>query len=334
MEMNKGDKIEKVMWLIEGKTIQGQKGPYWAGRFILDKEPIPAKIWQNRNFEEQTRLLIPQKPYTVKATADEYNGVRQLIIQDAKPFEGEFDRSALLPVADSQKETLIEEFDNIIEAMQDDDYKNLLKAFRNSIFFSDFSIAPAAKSIHHAWLSGLLEHSIGLAKAIEALSPLYPELNKDLLIAGAFLHDSGKAREISTDPGFEYTTEGKLFGHIYMGAKMTEELIDSIEKFPEDKKRAIIHLILSHQGQRSDGFGSPVDPSTAEAVFFHHMDNLDAKVRHCLTEIKKADGVSGFILTPPPMKISLYIGDGSTGKRLDKEEDVKKTKPRSGLFAD
>ncbi len=332
--MNKGDKIEKVMWLIEGKIIQGQKGPYWAGRFILDKEPIPAKIWQNRNFEEQARLLIPQKPYSVRATADEYNGVRQLIIQDAKPFEGEFDRSALLPTGDSQKETLIEEFDNIIEAMRDDDYKNLLKAFRNSIFFSDFSVAPAAKSIHHAWLSGLLEHSIGLAKAIEALSRLYPELDKDLLTAGAFLHDSGKAREISTDPGFEYTTEGKLFGHIYMGAKMTEELIDGIEKFPEDKKRAIIHLILSHQGQRSDGFGSPVDPSTAEAVFFHHMDNLDAKVRHCLTEIKKADGGSGFILTPPPMKISLYIGDGSTNKRLDKEEDVKKTKPRSGLFTD
>jgi len=334
MEMKKGDRIEQVMWLVEGKIVQGKNGPYWAGRFILDKEPIPAKIWQNRHLDDQARLLVPQNPYSVKATADEYNGVRQLIIQDVKPFDGEFDKSAILPKGDSQKEELTEEFDTIIEAMRDDDYKNLLKTFRNSIFFSDFSIAPAAKSIHHAWLSGLLEHSIGLAKAIDALSPLYPELDKDLLTAGAFLHDSGKSKEISTDPGFEYTTDGKLFGHIYMGAKMTEELIEGMESFPQEKKRAIIHLILSHQGQRADGFGSPVDPSTAEAVFFHHIDNLDAKVRHCLTEIRKTENGSGFIMTPPPMKISLYIGDGFSKEISNPGEDVKKTKPRSGLFSE
>ncbi len=157
--MKKGDRIEQVMWLVEGKIVQGKNGPYWAGRFILDKEPIPAKIWQNRHLDDQARLLVPQNPYSVKATADEYNGVRQLIIHEVKPFDGEFDKSALLPKGDSQKEELAEEFDTIIEAMRDDDYKNLLKTFKNSIFFSDFSIAPAAKSIHHAWLSGLLEPS-------------------------------------------------------------------------------------------------------------------------------------------------------------------------------
>lgn len=332
--MNKGDKIEKVMWLVEGKVIQGQKGPYWAGRFMIDKESTPAKIWQNRHFDAQTGLLVPQKPYSIKATVDEYNGVKQLIIHDAKPFEGEFDKSGLLPTGDSEKEALIGEFDSIVEAMRDEDYKNLLKAFRNSPLFSDFSVAPAAKSIHHAWLSGLLEHSIGLAKAIESLHPLYPDLNKDLLMAGAFLHDSGKAKEISTDPGFEYTTEGKLFGHIYMGAKMTEDLIDKMGHFPEEKKRAVIHLILSHQGERSEGFGSPVDPSTVEAVFFHHIDNLDAKVRHCLTELRKTENGSGFIMTPPPMKISLYLGDGSAEEGMKHEDVMKKTKPGPALFSE
>lgn len=332
--MNKGDKIQKVMWLVEAKVIQGQKGPYWAGKFMLDKESIPAKIWQNRHFDEQTRLLVPQKPYSIKATVDEYNGMKQLIIQEVRLFEGEFDKTELLPTGDNEKATLIGEFDAIVEAMRDEDYRKLLKTFRNSSLFSVFSVAPAAKSIHHAWLSGLLEHSVGLAKAIEALSPLYPELNRDLLIAGAFLHDSGKAMEISAEPGFEYTTDGKLFGHIYMGAKLAEDLIDKIDKFPLEKKRAVIHLILSHQGERSDGFGSPVDPSTVEAVFFHHMDNLDAKVRHCLTELRKAENGSGFIVTPPPMKISLYIGDGSSGEGQLQEEAKKKPKPGSALFSE
>jgi len=332
MELVKDDRIEKIMWLVEGKVQEGKNGPYWAGKFIIERQAVPAKMWQNRRFEEHARLLVPNNPFMVKAKVDEYNGVKQLIVQDVEPYRGEFDKSDFLPSGTVDRDEMIVEFEAIVSGMDDDDYRKLLIAFRDSRLFEDFSYAPAAKAIHHAWKSGLLEHSLGLARIINSLSPLYPALDRDLLLAGAFLHDAGKVLEISRDPGFDYTVDGRLLGHIYMGAKFAEDLIAGIENFPLVKKRRIMHLILSHQGERSDGFGSPVDPSTVEAVFFHHVDNLDAKVRHCLTEIEKSGESAGFVQTPMPMKITLYLGEKEASLLEEKADAAHKSKPRNKLF--
>jgi 3'-5' exoribonuclease len=195
------------------------------------------------------------------------------------------------PASARPLQEMVAEFDAVVASMEDPHWRRLMEAFRSrEDVFGAFAEAPAAKVIHHAWVGGLLEHSLSLARAATALAPNYPTLDRDLILCACFLHDAGKAREISSEPGFEYTTEGKLFGHIYMGGRLVESLCDGIEGFPEGKRRHLLHVVLSHQGERSEGFGSPVDPITPEAVFFHQIDNLDAKVQACLSALEKADG--------------------------------------------
>lgn len=338
---SEGQHIQRILWLVSGTVKTTKTGdPYWEGQFSSKEANFNAKLWNSfqgkkGRVDQYKDILKPNNPIKVTALVKFYNNEPQLQIIDVEEVRKEaIDPTDFAPSGTADTNLMLQEFDAVVSEVADEDYRKLLLAFRASRLFSDYQKAPAAKAIHHAWLGGLLEHSLGLAKAVKALMPLYPALDASLLVAGAFLHDAGKTMEISRDPGFEYTTEGKLFGHIYMGAKFTEDLICGISGFPESKKRQILHLILSHQGARSEGFGSPVDPSTVEAIFFHHIDNLDAKVRHCLTELKKAENLSGFIQTPLPMRLSLYLGEKDAEENIAIPEPNKISKPRSELFTE
>src|SRR3989337_2262211 len=146
----------------------------------------------------------------------------------------------------------------------------------NSNMFESFSLAPAGKSWHHSYVHGLLEHTLEIVKICDLMSDSHPEINRDLLVCGAILHDFGKIEELSFDTAFEYTDKGKLIGHIVIGAMIVEEKIKEIKDFPEDLKNCLIHLILSHQGKLEHA--SPVVPKTLEAIALYHPDELSAKV--------------------------------------------------------
>ncbi len=139
-----------------------------------------------------------------------------------------------------------------------------------------FRVAPAAKGIHHAWLGGLCEHTLSVLQLGWRICDHYPQLARDLVTAGALLHDIGKAREISPEPGFEYTDEGKLVGHLVLTCQLIREKAARIPDFPQELEWRLTHLIVAHHGRHE--YGSPKEPVTLEAMVVHALDELDTRV--------------------------------------------------------
>jgi 3'-5' exoribonuclease len=139
-----------------------------------------------------------------------------------------------------------------------------------------FRVAPAAKGIHHAWLGGLCEHTLSVLQLGWRICDHYPQLDRDLVTAGALLHDIGKAREISPEPGFEYTDEGKLVGHLVLTCQLIRETAARIPDFPQELEWRLTHLVVAHHGRHE--YGSPKEPVTLEAMVVHALDELDTRV--------------------------------------------------------
>jgi 3'-5' exoribonuclease len=157
-------------------------------------------------------------------------------------------------------------------------------------FVRNFCRAPAGIRNHHAFLGGLLEHVVTLLDAADRLAPLYPDVDRDLLLMGVFLHDIGKVRELSYDRAFAYTDEGQLIGHLVIGVEILNEQVRRVpdltgEPFPTELLLRLKHLILSHHGTYE--FGSPKLPMTPEAIALHHLDNFDAKVHSFTRDIRE-----------------------------------------------
>ncbi len=312
-ELKDGQTFEGTLWLVTSSVKRTKNGdPYWEGQLQDASGSIPGKVWdssggKNGRVKVMEPTLAAGSAVKIRARVESYSGALQLNILEAAVAR---DASPELfsPRSRRPLKEMVNELDALISSLKDADYKRLLSAFRDGPrLFGPFCGAPAAKAVHHAWVHGLLEHSLQLARGTKALAPFYPGLDEELVILGCFFHDAGKAWEISAMPGFEYTTRGKLLGHIYMGARIVEELCGQISGFPEGKRLHLVHLVLSHQGERSEGFGSAADPATPEAIFFHHLDNLDAKVQNCFTAIEQAQE-TGEEFTPPryPVRKTYY----------------------------
>jgi len=165
-----------------------------------------------------------------------------------------------------------------IDSVYDRHYSVLLHSiFDDPAFIERFALAPAAKQFHHAYLGGLLEHTVSVAALCESLTQQYPRINRDLLTTAALLHDVGKVSELSYDRVIDYSDQGKLLGHVLLGVTFVHDKIGRIEGFPEEKAQLILHAIASHHGELE--WGSPKRPKTLEALIIHHIDNLDAKVK-------------------------------------------------------
>jgi 3'-5' exoribonuclease len=168
------------------------------------------------------------------------------------------------------------EFNKRINANSNKFLKKLLKQIFNDDTFEKFCTVPAGKAWHHAYIHGLIEHTLEIIKICELMCEFHPDLNKDLLVAGAMLHDLGKIEELSYDSAFEYTDKGKLIGHIVIASNLVRDEVKKISGFPQELENNLIHLILSHQGKLEHA--SPVVPKTAEAIALYQADELSAKV--------------------------------------------------------
>jgi 3'-5' exoribonuclease len=151
-------------------------------------------------------------------------------------------------------------------------------------FMAGFTRAPAAKAMHHVYLGGLLEHSLAVAALAHDICQRYPDINHDLLVVGALLHDVGKVAELRYQRSFEYTDVGKLLGHIMIGVELVEEKLRSLQAFPQELAVHLKHLLLSHHGQYE--YGSPKRPKTMEAVILNFIDDLDSKINGVRTHIE------------------------------------------------
>jgi len=216
----------------------------------------------------------------VRGRVESYQGQPQLVVNSLREVDAAgVDPADFMPTTPRDVKELKQELGRLVESVKDEALSALLGSFfDDEDFRARFCRVPAASDFHHAYGAGLLEHTVAVAATAEKVAESRPgDLDRDLLIAGALLHDIGKTYELTAGPNFDYTDAGRLIGHIVMGCLEAEKRMGAIPDFPAETRRQVLHLIVSHHGQRE--FGSPVLPATPEALALHHIDNLDAKIR-------------------------------------------------------
>jgi 3'-5' exoribonuclease len=279
-----GDSIEDEVFVVSKKDLrQRQSGSKFISLVVSDKSAkISAKIWQATDSMYKT---IPQAGYLrLKARIDEYRGEPQMIIEGIRPVDPtSVNLADLLPCTSKDVEAMWKRTLEILRKIKNKDLLILLKQFiTDPEFVAAYKRAPAAVTFHHAYIGGLMEHTLSLLETAAAILPLYPQVNADLVLAGLFLHDIGKIKELSANAVFEYTDEGQLVGHIVQATIWIEQKAAEAEKecggrFPTDLKCVLQHIVLAHHGEYE--FGSPKLPAMAEAAMVHYIDVMDAKVQ-------------------------------------------------------
>jgi 3'-5' exoribonuclease len=290
-QMGDGDSIEEI-YLISDKQLRANRnGNLYLQLEIRDRTGfISARLWNAgeqmfRTFENGDFLLV-------KGKVQLFQGALQIILSHLERVDPERVQLAdFLPHTEHDVSKLMERLRSILLRLQNHHLRALVECFLiDEQFIRDFSLAPAGIRNHHAYLGGLLEHVVTLLEGADRLQPLYPELDRDLLLAGIFLHDIGKVRELSYGRTFAYTDEGQLIGHLVIGIEMLNEKAAKVpdltgEPFPPELLLRLKHMILSHHGTYE--FGSPKLPMTPEAIALHYLDNFDAKVHSFTRDIRE-----------------------------------------------
>ena len=251
---------------------------------------IGAVMWDNA--EDAAKLFEMGDAIIVRGNVESYRGQMQLVIEKLKKAdEGIYEQAELLPQSPRDLDALKQRLLQQVEEVKDPRLRKVVEAFFGDEEFLDkFSAAPGAKRLHHAHVGGLLEHTVGVVEILRTVCEIHPELDRDLLIAGALLHDIGKIHELETGAAFEYTDAGRLVGHIVLTDRMVMDEIEEDEDFPEELANRLTHLLLSHHGQKE--YGAPVLPMTTEACALHYADNLDAHVQY-FSQVVQAGADSG-----------------------------------------
>jgi 3'-5' exoribonuclease len=237
---------------------------------------IEARMWDQ--FEAFAKGVSRDDFVKVQARVEIYRNRPQLSLQQfrlAKPEE--IDLADFLPYTPYNVEDMYKQLLAYAEEIKNSWLKKLVtKIFSDPQVAVRFKRAPAAKVMHHAYLGGLLEHVVGLCGLAKQVAAHYPELDVDLLLMAAMLHDVGKLEELCYERSVSYTTEGQLLGHIVMELETVTKAMESIEGFPDKLKTVVQHILISHHGQYE--FGSPKLPMIREALVFHYMDDMDSKM--------------------------------------------------------
>jgi 3'-5' exoribonuclease len=274
-------------FLVKNKVMGMAKNgkPYLTLRLMDRTGEVEGRVWDR--VDEFSACFEQDDFIHVSSKASVYMGKMQLVIQDLKRLDDSLvDLSDYLPVADSTVDEMLAELRDSVAGLVDEHLRALMDAFlADDEFLRRYSMAPAAKAMHHVYLGGLLEHSLAVARLASDIAGRYPGVNRDLLVVGALLHDIGKVAELRYERSFEYTDAGKLLGHIMIGVEMIEEKVRQLPGFPRELAILLKHLLLSHHGQYE--YGSPKRPKTLEAVILNFIDDLDSKINGVQTHIGK-----------------------------------------------
>ena len=286
-----GEAIDEVYMVTDKQLRTNRAGSFYLQIELRDRTgSITARLW-NAN-EPQFRSFNEGDFLKIKGKVQLFQGALQVLftafdrIDPSKVALEEF-----LPRVEQDVHKLYDRLRQHLLKLNDPHLRALAECFFiDEEFVRAFCNAPAGIRNHHAYLGGLLEHVVTLMDAADRLAPLYPEVNRELLLMGVFLHDVGKTKELSYDNVFGYTDEGQLIGHIDIGVEMLTEKAAKVpdltgEPFPRELLLRLKHMIVSHHG--SYEFGSPRLPMTPEAIALHHLDNLDAKLHLVLREIRE-----------------------------------------------
>ena len=277
-EYSDGSRLSGIYLCKSKITATTKNGRTYYNLVIQDKTGVmDAKVWDVdsgaiEEFEAMDYI-------DVVGEVSRYNGSLQLTVRRLRiPQEGEYDKNEYQPSSRYSRDSMYENLLKYIGLVENRYYSELLKHFfeNDAEFAARFKNASAAKNIHHGFIGGLLEHTLGVVRLCQIYTKAYPFLNKDLLITAGILHDIGKLDELSAFPENDYTDEGQLLGHISIGAEMIHDACAGIEGFPKELEVELKHCILSHHGELE--YGSPKKPALAEAVALSMADLTDARM--------------------------------------------------------
>jgi 3'-5' exoribonuclease len=237
---------------------------------------IEAKMWDN--VEDAIDAFEQDDFIKVKGLLNKYKNRFQITIHKLRKLgDAEIDFADYLPKTTKDIGELWQTLATFVSAFQNPHLKALVEAFMADPQIAEaYRSAPAAKTLHHAYIGGLLDHVVSLFRSCDLVCRNYPQINRDLLLTGAFLHDIGKIHELTYNRSFSYTTRGQLLGHMIIELEMLQSKLRQLPAFPEDLKTLVEHLIISHHGQYE--FGSPKLPMFPEALMLHYLDDLDSKM--------------------------------------------------------
>lgn len=295
-----GETFQDTVFMVSQKDLRttANGGLYIHLVFADRTTQVVARIWQATKEQFES---IPEGGFIrAKGRVESYKGNLQVIVDALRPADlSSIDLADFMPATRFDVEEMWQGVLTLLRTIRNPSLLALMKAFiRDEALMEGFKKAPAAIQNHHAFIGGLLEHTHSLLEMAARIfgrsddtDNHYPEVSRDLVLAGIFLHDIGKAAELSFETNFTYTTEGQLVGHIAMAAIWIDRKAAEVEKetgepFPADIRNVLIHLILSHHGAYE--FGSPKLPACPEALVIHYLDNLDAKVFMALKGIHEA----------------------------------------------
>ncbi|RZB34386.1 MAG: 3'-5' exoribonuclease [Desulfobacteraceae bacterium Eth-SRB1] len=281
-----GDSVNDIFMLSDKALAQKRDGSNFLNVTLSDKTgSIKGVMWDN--IDETTTGITSGNFVNIRGDISEYRGALQLIVKGISQVSSDsVNPSDFLPTTSLDIDDMFKRLLKITGSIETVYLKELFEKFWNDDeFVSEFKTAPAAKRMHHAYIGGLLEHSLSMAilanKVVNHYSEYYKGINKDLLIAGAILHDIGKIREFDYKHNIDYSDQGRLLSHIVIGIEMLDEKLRKIKDFPEEQAILLKHMIVSHHGVRE--FGSPEPPKTIEAVLLNYIDEVDSKV-NCIRE--------------------------------------------------
>ena len=282
-DLQAGQRLEDEIYLIIQKDLRTtSNGSLYIHAVLADQSgQLVARMW---NASREIFDSMPESGLMyLTGRVETYKGKPQFIIDGVRKVEEDkFDPAEFLPSTPRDVEEMWQRVKEILRDIKNPDLLALVARFvKDQEFVTAFKRAPAARTNHHAYLGGLLEHTLNLLELAVLVLPRYPDVSADLVLTGVFLHDAGKTAELSYTTSFAYTNEGQLVGHIvqtaiWVAQKARELEAEGDRPFPADLLAALQHVIVAHHGRYE--FGSPRLPATAEAIMVHYLDNLDAKL--------------------------------------------------------
>lgn len=280
-QLKEGIKLDKVPFVVLKKTLGTSKNGRSSITLTLGDRTgsILARRWDYEGRDISIGIV-----YEVSGNVILYNNNTEIAIEKLTPTTN-FDPKDFIPQGQRDPLVLLNELRGKINEVQDPGIKELLRLFLyDEKFVNNFILAPAGKVIHHAYIGGLIEHTWEVCKISLVAGEMYPEINRDLLIAGSILHDIGKVEELTYSTQIEYSTKGRLLGHIFIGAMLVRERARNISNLNPSYLQQLLHIILSHHGDYSTG--SPILPMTLEAETVHRADYLSAQVNRFYNILK------------------------------------------------
>jgi len=273
-----GETVDDVFVLSEKSLSHKKDGKNYLNLTFMDRTgTLKGVLWEN---VEDTVDRISAGDYVqVKGSVSEYRGTLQLVVRTVIRSAAEnVEPADFLPVTTRNIDAMFEKLLQITDTLKTPCFHDLFKLFwADTEMVRLFKAAPAAKKMHHAYIGGLLEHTLSMAILVDRLAGHYTGVDRDLLLTGAILHDIGKIREFEFSSYIDYTSEGRLLSHIVIGLQIIDEKMKLIKDFPEEQAVLLKHLVVSHHGVKE--FGSPELPKTVEAVLLNHIDEIDSKVK-------------------------------------------------------